>query len=142
MSTPFTCLEVPRALYDEMVAQARAELPNECCGLLAGRIVEGVGRVESLYPLVNAAADPKLFESDPVSMFTAHKDMRYRGIDVLAVYHSHPSSDPVPSRTDLERNYSPEVVNLIISLKTDEAVVRGWWLSETDYREAVWTCVG
>lgn len=138
MSTPFTRLEVPRAVYEAMLAQARAELPNECCGLLAGRIHDGVGRVELHYPLVNAAADPRLFESDPGSMLSAHKDMRRRGIDVLSVYHSHPTSAPIPSRTDLERNYSPDVVNLIISLATGEPCVRGWWLTATDYREAMW----
>ena len=55
--------------------------------------------------------------------------MRGRDLQVLAVYHSHPTSEAVPSRTDLERNYSPEVVNLIVSLQTTEAVVRGWWLT-------------
>src|SRR5262245_44067456 len=124
-----------------MVAQARAELPNECCGLLAGRVAGGVGRAEARYALINAAADPRLFESEPRSMFAAHKDMRRRGIEVLAVYHSHPTSAPLPSKTDLQRNYSSEVVNLIISLATDTAEVRGWWLSETDFREAAWECV-
>ena len=46
-------LEVPRALYSAMLEQARAELPNECCGLLAGTVEEGVGRVVARYPLVN-----------------------------------------------------------------------------------------
>jgi proteasome lid subunit RPN8/RPN11 len=71
-------------------------------------------------------------------MFDAERAMRRQGIEVLAVYHSHPTSEPVPSRTDLERNYSSEVVNVIISLKDAEPRVRGWWLSETGYREAEW----
>lgn len=141
VSTPFTLLEISRSLCDAMLAQARSELPNECCGLLAGTVAEGVGRVAVRYPLVNAAADPKLFESDPASMFAAEKDMRRRGLDVLAVYHSHPTSPPIPSKTDLARNYSPEVVNLIISLADDEPSVRGWWLTADDYREASWRCV-
>jgi hypothetical protein len=44
----------------------------------------------------------------------------------------------VPSRTDLARNYSTDVMNLIISLKSSEPQVRGWWLNETGYREAEW----
>ncbi len=135
-------LHLPRAVYEDMVTQARAELPNECCGLLAGKVTDGVGLVEQRYALVNAAANPRLFESDPKSMFAAVRDMNARGLDVLAVYHSHPSSAPVPSRTDLQRNYSPDVVNLIVSLQGPEPEVRGWWLTEQDFRPADWEVVG
>jgi len=71
-------------------------------------------------------------------MFETVREMRRRGIDILAVYHSHPTSAPVPSRTDLERNYSPDVVNLIITLKDGVPLARAWWLTEKDYREADW----
>jgi proteasome lid subunit RPN8/RPN11 len=132
-------------LYEEMLAQARAELPNECCGLLAGSLLEpeydGVprrGQVERIYRLVNEAASPTEYLSEPRSMFDAERDRRRRGMDLLAVYHSHPTSDPVPSRTDRERNYSVDVMNLIISLKTEPPRVAAWWLTETDYREAAW----
>ena len=149
MSTPFR-LVIPRSLYDRMVAQAVAELPYECCGLLAGRIVaeggampdERVGRVLECYPLVNAAASPVEYESEPRSMFAADRAMRQRGLDALAVYHSHPTTGPVPSRKDLERNYyGEEVVHLIISLRAGEPEVRGWWLRAKDFREAEWEVV-
>jgi proteasome lid subunit RPN8/RPN11 len=125
-----------------MFAQARAELPNECCGLLAGTIdTGGVGRVARRYPLKNAAASPVEYLSDPLDMFAADRDMRQRGIDILAVYHSHPTSDPLPSRIDRERSYSPEVVNLIISLKDGTPNMRGWWLTADGATEAVWDLV-
>jgi proteasome lid subunit RPN8/RPN11 len=128
-----------------MLEQARTELPNECCGLLAGIIFpdgeKRVGRVVQRYALVNAAADPRRFESEPTSQFRADKDMRRCGTELLVVYHSHPTSAPVPSKTDLERNYSTDVVNLIISLEGEEPQVRGWWLTEADYREAEWVVV-
>jgi proteasome lid subunit RPN8/RPN11 len=130
-----------------MIAQALAERPYECCGLLAG-VREGpaegdesavpVGRVVARYPLANAARSPVEFESEPRGLFEAHREMRRRGLDVLAVYHSHPTSPAVPSRTDLARSYGPDVVNLIVSLTTDPPTVRGWWLTDTDYREAEW----
>jgi proteasome lid subunit RPN8/RPN11 len=141
---PFHLL-LPRILLEEMVAHALSENPNECCGLLAGIVEDGeggkVGRVDRRYPLVNAAASPVEFESDSRNMFAAVKDMRTLGIDVLAVYHSHPASPPVPSRKDLARNYSPDVVNLIVSLTTQPPTVRGWWLTDVDYREASWETV-
>jgi len=124
-----------------MFAQANAEFPNECCGLLAGTVDAGVARVVRRYPLANAAASPVEYESDPKDMFAAVRDMRQRGIQELAVYHSHPTSDPVPSKTDRERNFSPEVVNFIISLKGATATMRGWWLTAESATEATWVVV-
>ena len=142
MSTPFR-LHVPRPLVEEMVAQAVAELPNECCGLLAGRVEETTGsgrfgRVARRYPLVNEAASPTAYLSAPDSLFAAHKEMRRLGLDILAVYHSHPTSEPVPSRTDLANNNYPEAVHLIISLLREEPKIRGWWLSGDGFLEAEW----
>jgi proteasome lid subunit RPN8/RPN11 len=145
LSTPFQ-LQVPRCIHAQLLAQAQAELPNECCGLLAGRVGQeggrSVARVSQCYPLINAAERPTIrYESEPRSMFAAVRDIERQGLEVLAVYHSHPTSDPIPSRTDRERNYSPDVVNLIISLHSAEPCIRAWWLTEVDYREADWLVV-
>ena len=67
--------------------------------------------------------------------------MRQADLDIVAVYHSHPTSDPVPSKKDRERNYSEEVINLIVSLKLREVLVRGWWLTEESHREAEWEII-
>jgi proteasome lid subunit RPN8/RPN11 len=140
MSTSFASkLQIPRPLYDDMIAQAVAELPNECCGLLAGRD----GRVTQRYPLTNAMACPTRYESDARATFEAVKDMRKEGTEVLGIYHSHPVSDPIPSHTDLACNYyGSEVVHFIISLRTHPPVVRGWHLDADRYREAVWEVDG
>jgi proteasome lid subunit RPN8/RPN11 len=138
-------LVVPKDVYAVMVAQALSERPNECCGFLAG-VVETpaggavpVGRVTRAYPLRNEAASPTEYLCcDDRSLFEAIRDMRQLGLDVLAVYHSHPTSPPVPSRKDRERNWSEEVVNLIISLTTEPPTVRGWWLTASSSREAEW----
>jgi proteasome lid subunit RPN8/RPN11 len=134
-------LQIPRRIVQEMLAQAVAELPNECCGLLAGCVADGLGRVVQRYPLVNAAASPKEYLSQPESMFAAHRDMLGRGLDIMAIYHSHPTSDPIPSRSDHERNYSPNVVNIIISLKASEPSLRGWWLADGKHQEAEWDVI-
>ena len=134
---PFTRLLVPRPLSDAVIAHARAELPNECCGLLAGVIEDGVGRVTQHLPLVNELADPTEYFSEPRSIIAAEKARRAAGTEVLAIYHSHPTSDPVPSRKDLDRNFWGETaVHVIVGLAGDEPDVRAWWLTETDYRPA------
>src|SRR5947209_4858139 len=129
-------LLLPRQLYEEMVAQAVAELPNECCGLLAGRMedppqaeppAQDVWRVARRYPLINKTASPIEYFADEKSLIHAHLEMRRLGLDLLAVYHSHPISQPVPSRKDLEMNYQGDVVHFIISLQTGQPNMRGWW---------------
>jgi [CysO sulfur-carrier protein]-S-L-cysteine hydrolase len=89
-------------------------------------------------PLVNALASPTEYESEPQSLFAAHKAMRVAGVDVLAVYHSHPTSDPIPSRRDRERSYDERVVHLIIGLGGAEPEVRGWRLRADVAIETAW----
>ena len=138
-SPPFHLLNIPRSVYEGMVCHALAERPLECCGLLAGVIREdGVGEVRLRYPLLNAAASAVEFESEPANLFSAWKDIGRQSLEVLAIYHSHPTSAAIPSRTDLARNWSPDVVNLIVSLTTTPPSVRAWWLSAEAYDEARW----
>jgi proteasome lid subunit RPN8/RPN11 len=139
----FRRLWVPRSCYDALVAQALAEQPLECCGLLAGVIEEGIGRVVRAYPLVNKLASPTEYLWEGKSTLAAMREMTANDHDVLAVYHSHPTSPPVPSRKDLQQNWEVrvflgDVVHLIISLAESPPLVRGWWLGETEYREADW----
>jgi proteasome lid subunit RPN8/RPN11 len=132
-------------LYVEMLAHARAEMPNECCGLLAGRIEAGGGpsrTVDRRYPLVNEFASATEYSADPKSLIQAHVQCRHDALEFLAIYHSHPTSPPVPSRTDLSRNYwGSEVVHFIISLQGAEPVMRGWRLREDAFDEAKWELI-
>jgi proteasome lid subunit RPN8/RPN11 len=147
---PFRLI-VPAQAYAEMVAQAIAEQPNECCGLLGG-VVEistdatgaavRVGRVVKRYALANEANSPVEFYQGGKGLFEATRDMRNLSLDTLAVYHSHPLSPPVPSKKDLARNnWGPEVMAVILSLTTTPPTVRAWWLTDVDYREAEWDIV-
>jgi proteasome lid subunit RPN8/RPN11 len=131
-----------------MVKHALAERPNECVGLLAGRRALAdtgtpapICRAIKRYPLVNELDSPVEFLSSAESMFAADRDMYRQGLEILAVYHSHPTSAPVPSRKDRERGYSPDVVNFIISLQSTEPAMRGWWIREDGYQEADWEAV-
>jgi proteasome lid subunit RPN8/RPN11 len=143
-------LLLPRHILEGLIAQALTERPLECCGLLAGvkeeaktgdKTTESVGRVTRRYPLVNAAASPREFLSDSRSMLDADRDMRAKGLDLLAVYHSHPMSPAVPSRTDLARHWYADVVCVIVSLAVTPPEVRAWRLTETEYQEAVWEAI-
>ncbi len=128
-------LLIPERLFEEMIAHAHSEHPLECCGLLVGLREDGV--VTARYPLVNILASKTEFLSDPQTMFAAMRQMRAGGKTILAVYHSHPTSEPIPSRKDCEQRYADDVACVIIGMK-EVVTTRVWWLSEANYHEAEW----
>jgi [CysO sulfur-carrier protein]-S-L-cysteine hydrolase len=136
-------LQVPRILLEEMIEQARTELPNECCGALAGIMIGDTGRVIRRYPFVNSAASPVRYSAEGNDLPAAFRDMRESQIELLALYHSHPTSAAIPSKTDLAMNfYGPDVVHLIISLQEREPCVRCWRLTDANFRPADWESPG
>jgi [CysO sulfur-carrier protein]-S-L-cysteine hydrolase len=150
-------LFLPCRIFESMVQHAQTELPNECCGLLAGpamlrlRYLFPHGRkafvranqihVAAWHPLVNELASPTKYQSDGASMFTAERAMRVASHDIVAVYHSHPTSEPIPSATDLAWEYYSDVIHFIIGLHGPDPVVRAWWLARTTFAEASWQIV-
>lgn len=118
-----------------MVSHALEERPNECCGLLAGSLSDdqAFGFGDFCYRLVNEQKSPTEFLSEPKDLLSALKNIKAKGIEVLAIYHSHPTSAPIPSKRDLEMNWSPNVMNLIIGLNHEAPDVRAWWLNESGF---------
>ena len=111
-------MKISQALIDEMVAHAREDLPNECCGMIGGRDGEAtrVVRVE------NAAASPLRYEMDPQGQFDALKRIEGAGEELVGIYHSHTRSAAYPSQTDVnEAVMWPEQVYVIVSLEHEEA---------------------
>ena len=134
---PFTRLTIPGPLRERVIAHARAASPNECCGLLAGFIAEGVGRATEQLPIVNDLACPTRYQTNAYDLFAAFRRLRDHNLELLAVYHSHPASAPVPSRRDvMENTYGETVVHLIVGLAGAEPEVRGWWITESGFRKA------
>jgi proteasome lid subunit RPN8/RPN11 len=129
-------LRLARTMRQAIETQARAELPNECCGILAGRIVDGSGEPLAIvdaslrFPLVNEAASPREFFSDAKSLIEAHVQMRNLDLEVVAIYHSHPATPASPSVLDRERHYYPDAMSLIISLENETPDLLAWWLTE------------
>ena len=97
VSRPSTALKIPRDIHDAMVAHCLREAPLECCGILGGV----APRVSSFHPLRNAAASETRYDADPRDLIEAVVALRERGAEILAIYHSHPRWEAVPSQTDL-----------------------------------------
>jgi [CysO sulfur-carrier protein]-S-L-cysteine hydrolase len=118
----------------EVLANALDVSPAECCGLIGGK---DNGCAESVYQLRNVAADPRVsYEVAPEELFVAQRQMRERGEQLIAIYHSHPrSAVPEPSDTDIRLAYYPSAIYLIIGLGGNEPVMRAFRISE---REKHW----
>jgi len=111
-------VRISQQLIDEMVAHAREDLPNECCGMIGGRDGEAsrVVRVE------NAAASPLRYEMDPQAQYDALKSIEDAGEELVAIYHSHTRSAAYPSQTDVnEAVLWPEQVYVIVSLQDEDS---------------------
>jgi proteasome lid subunit RPN8/RPN11 len=107
---------LPQAVIADMLAHARDEAPDECCGLLVGRR----GAVESAVRARNLEAGPTRYLIDPQDHFAAMKDARTRGMFVIGAYHSHPSSAPTPSASDIaEASGGSDFLYVIVSPATD-----------------------
>jgi [CysO sulfur-carrier protein]-S-L-cysteine hydrolase len=111
---------LPKDLYDRIVAQAREEAPNEACGYLAGTEDEA----KAIIPMVNVDACPEHFSFDPKAQFDAVKRTRGWGLELIAVYHSHPATPARMSQEDIRLANDIRPVYLIYSMAEDR--IRGF----------------
>ena len=132
MPTQGITLQILRKHLLEMINHAREQAPNEACGILAG----SNERVLRLYRARNAALSPTSYRLHPDEQYRIFKDIEDRGLEILGIYHSHPSSPAVPSATDIGQAYSSEVSYVLISL-TDrmDPQVRAFRITEEGFRE-------
>ena len=116
-------LVVPEAMIQEMMAHAREEAPNECCGIVAGKD----GRAVKLFRARNAEASPYRYNVDAEDLFRIYRECEEKGWEFLAIYHSHVASEAYPSPTDVRLAFWPEAYYLLISLQhPDNPAVRAF----------------
>lgn len=120
---------IPREIQGRMIRQAAGEMPNECCGMLGGESdpENGMARITHSYPLINTLQSPARFRADPKQLLLTHRQMSADGVALIAIYHSHPSSPPVPSRFDLDEHFHGEKVScVILGMLDDPPDIRAW----------------
>lgn len=122
---------IPAAVRDELVAHARAGLPNEACGILAG--VDG--RVERFFPAESDEPSPYYYRIESRDQIRIMNEIDEAGLDLVGIYHSHTSSPAFPSRTDAEQAFWPDAVYVIVSLARPEADVRGYRIRDMEVTE-------
>jgi [CysO sulfur-carrier protein]-S-L-cysteine hydrolase len=135
---PPVALEIPESLLKAMVTHCQRSAPIEACGLLGGF---PPAKVDAFYPLRNTSRSETKYDADPSELIAAVREMRTRQAEILAIYHSHPKWQAIPSQTDLAENYYEGVPRIIVSLLDEEPDVRIWRLFPNSYEELPWRVV-
>jgi [CysO sulfur-carrier protein]-S-L-cysteine hydrolase len=127
-------LRIARSMLDEIVAQARAEAPNECCGIVGSRD----GRAVRLFKARNARASPLSYDIDGRDLQRIYDEIDNDDLEVGVIYHSHTRTDPVPSPTDvnLASPFLPDAIYLIVGVKDpDRYDLRAWKIRDGQYSQ-------
>lgn len=114
-------VELPAAIRAAIVAQARAESPNESCGLIVGDAPAADGGAAVRYePTRNKAASPYRYEIDPPDLLRLTIETDDADEVFWGIVHSHTHTPAVPSPTDIGLAFYPDALYLLVSLSEDE----------------------
>lgn len=120
-------MRITRELYDRIVAHARAEAPNECCGIVATRD----GHAREVFEATNKFASPLRFEIDEQDLIRIWRAVDAADLEIGAIYHSHTRTAPEPSQTDINGAAQwPGALWIIVGLADGEPDVRTWAIED------------
>ena len=126
-------LVLTQAHWQALARQVQADLPNETCGFLAGR----AGVVEQVWPVPSARPSPVEYEMEPEAQIRAMLAIEAAGLELTAIYHSHPAGPARPSPTDIAQAYYPETMYVIISPDGRGGwQARAFWIAAGQTQEA------
>ena len=113
-------LTLPAALYEEIVAHARADHPDEACGVLAGPI--GSDEPQRFIPMANAERSPTFYRFDSMEQLRVWREMDDRDEEPVVIYHSHTATEAYPSRTDISYASEPGAHYVLVSTRDPDTV--------------------
>jgi proteasome lid subunit RPN8/RPN11 len=112
-------LEISREFVDAILAQSRAEYPDECCGVILGPA--GSGKATRLKPMINAAHSPTFYEFDSRDLLALYREIDDNDEEIVVIYHSHTETEARPSRTDIAYASEPEAHYVLVSTREEIA---------------------
>jgi proteasome lid subunit RPN8/RPN11 len=129
---------LPPEIRAALIAHARAEYPNEMCGLVIGdKPAAQGGRALRFEPTRNKATSPYRYEIDPDDLLRLTIATDDADEVFWAIAHSHTHTPAVPSPTDIGLAFYPDSLYLLVSLADDEAdaatgdpSVRAWQIRD------------
>jgi proteasome lid subunit RPN8/RPN11 len=124
-------LVVPYHLVDEIILHCKEVYPNEACGILAGK-----GRVvQKVYTMINIEKSGVSYMMEPKEQFTVMKEMREQGLEMVAIYHSHPYSDAYPSPKDINLAFYEDSLYVVLSLIYKEPIIKAFEIKDKEVKE-------
>jgi [CysO sulfur-carrier protein]-S-L-cysteine hydrolase len=111
-------LTLDPALHAKIVAHARADHPDEACGIIAGPA--GSDHPERFIPMLNAERSPTFYRFDSTEQFRVWREMDERGEEPIVIYHSHTATEAYPSRTDISYAGEPDAHYVLVSTRDPE----------------------
>ena len=108
-------LQIAQHLVDKLLAHARADHPDEACGVIAGSA--GSDIPTRFIPMVNAARSPTFYEFDSADLLKLYRDLDANEEDPVVIYHSHTSTQAYPSRTDIAYAAEPSAHYVLVSTR-------------------------
>jgi [CysO sulfur-carrier protein]-S-L-cysteine hydrolase len=111
-------LTISRALVDQIIEHARADHPDEACGVIAGP--EGSDGPVRFIPMLNAARSPTFYEFDSGEYFRVWREMDDNDEEAVVIYHSHTATEAYPSRTDISYAGWPQAHYVLVSTRDEQ----------------------
>ena len=112
-------LNISQAHVDAMLAQSRAEYPDEACGVILGPL--GKDHAMRLKPMINAAHSPTFYEFDPKDLLSLYREIDDNDEEIVVIYHSHTETEAYPSRTDIAYAGEPGAHYVLVSTREEIA---------------------
>jgi proteasome lid subunit RPN8/RPN11 len=126
---------IPTKIWESMQEHAARDAPLEACGLVSGRTEKGSFQALDLIPTTNILHSPTQYRIDPHEQLNAFNEMEAGGLELVAIYHSHPHGPEVPSPIDIKGAYYPESIHLIWSASGGAWNCRGFLIHNDTFRE-------
>src|SRR5262249_15473 len=110
-------LTITRDLVDQIVAHARADHPDEACGVIAGPF--GSDRPERFVAMENAGRAPTFYRFDSLEQLKVWREMDDNDEEPVVIYHSHTATEAYPSRTDVTYASEPNAHYVLVSTREE-----------------------
>ena len=112
-------LQISQAIINAILEQSRVEYPDECCGVILGKI--GSDKPERLKPMINAAHSPTFYEFDSKDLLALYRELDDNDEEIVVIYHSHTETQAYPSRTDISYASEPGAHYVLVSTRKEIA---------------------
>ncbi|MGC5012696.1 Mov34/MPN/PAD-1 family protein [Streptosporangium sp. DT93] len=110
-------LTISRELVDRIIAHARADHPDEACGVIAGPV--GSDSPERFVAMENAERSPTFYRFDSMEQLRVWREMDDRDEEPVVIYHSHTATEAYPSRTDISYASEPNAHYVLVSTREE-----------------------